>query len=160
MSQGPIGGFTHYLGEEYLGGIIFHLYKWSDGLEHGLIVHPNESQLQWQTTGTLRNADRVEDGAYNTNLMTGSPAKNYINGLGSGWYLPSIDELSLIFYNRYSIDKGFRGKAGSTPFSIQSKYWSSTEYIATVSLAFDFYTSSTIRESKTSYNYVRAIKAF
>ena len=33
-----VGGFTHYLGEAYNGGIIYYLYKGSDGLEHGLIV--------------------------------------------------------------------------------------------------------------------------
>ena len=77
-------GFTHYLGEAKDGGIIFYLYKGSDGLEHGLIVALTESTGAWQTTGTLVNANRTEDGVFNTALMTNSPAKTYIAGLGAG----------------------------------------------------------------------------
>ena len=87
-AQSPIGGFTHYLGEAFNGGIIYYLYKGSDGLEHGLIVALTESSAAWQTSGTLVNANRTEDGAYNTTLMTGSPAATYIESLGAGWYLP------------------------------------------------------------------------
>jgi len=61
-----VGGFTHYLGEAFNGGIIYYLYKGSDGLEHGLIVALTESTAEWQTSPTLVNADRTEDGAYNT----------------------------------------------------------------------------------------------
>ena len=69
------GGFVHYLGEDFGGGIIYHLYKGSDGLEHGLIVSKTESTAVWQATGTLTGADRTEDGAYNTGLMTLSDAE-------------------------------------------------------------------------------------
>jgi len=103
-----VGGFSHYLGEAFNGGIIYYLYKGSDGLEHGLIVALTESSFAWQTTATLVNANRTEDGAYNTNLMIGSPAKTYITSLGAGWYLPSIDELGLLYYNRYRVQKGLR----------------------------------------------------
>jgi prophage DNA circulation protein len=37
------GSGTHYLGEEYLGGIIFNLYTTSDGTQHGLIVSKTET---------------------------------------------------------------------------------------------------------------------
>ena len=122
-----VGGFTHYLGEAFNGGIIYYLYKGSDSLEHGLIVALTESAAAWQTTGTLVNANRTEDGAYNTTLMTGSPAATYITGLGAGWYLPSIDELGLLYYNRYSAQKGLR-TGGNTLLSNTANYWSSTEY--------------------------------
>ena len=129
-TNASVGGFTHYLGELYNGGIIFELYKGSDGLEHGLIVSLTEStnaitsNVSWQTSGTLTNANRTEDGAYNTNLMTGSPAKNYINSLGSGWYLPSIDELVILYNNRFYAQKGLRA-GGNT--LLKGAYWSSTE---------------------------------
>jgi hypothetical protein len=32
------GNFTHYIGEQYGGGVIFHLWKDNVGVEHGLIV--------------------------------------------------------------------------------------------------------------------------
>jgi len=130
-------GFTHYLGEAFNGGIIFYLYKGSDGLEHGLIVALTESTAQWQSSATLVNANRTEDGAFNTALMTNSPAATYIAGLGAGWYLPSIDELGLLYYNRYSVQKALRA-GGSTLLSNTANYWSSTEYSATIAYSFHF----------------------
>ena len=159
--QGPAGatGFTHYLGEAFDEGIIFYLYKGSDGLEHGLIVALEESIEKWQTTGTLVNANRTEDGVYNTNLMTNSPAKTYIESLGTGWYLPSIDELGLLYYNRYSAQKGLRS-GGNTLLSNTAKYWSSTEYYATVAFFFEFYYGSPFTNVKTVINTVRGVRAF
>ena len=82
---GPLGGFTHRIGEEKDGGIIFHLYIGDDGMEHGLIVSKTEqANTQWQSSTSLVNANRSWDGAYNTNLMTDSPAKDYVQSLGPG----------------------------------------------------------------------------
>jgi hypothetical protein len=155
-----VGGFTHYLGEAFNGGIIYYLYKGSDGLEHGLIVALTESTATWQTTGTLVNANRTEDGAYNTTLMTGSPAATYITSLGAGWYLPSIDELGLLYYNRYSAQKGLR--AGShTLLSNTAFYWSSTEFNATDAYFFDFHGGfAGSLYGKTSTFTVRGVRAF
>jgi hypothetical protein len=159
-ANGQVGGFTHYLGEAYLGGIIFYLYKGSDGLEHGLIVALTESTAAWQTTGTLVNADRTEDGAYNTNLMTGSPAATYIAGLGAGWYLPSIDELGLLYYNRYSAQKGLR-TGGNTLLSGAAYYWSSTEYPPySGAYHFNFGVGYASISGKTNSYFVRGVKAF
>jgi hypothetical protein len=36
------GCFKHYIGEEFGGGVIFHLWKDSKGIEHGLIVDLND----------------------------------------------------------------------------------------------------------------------
>lgn len=154
------GGFNHYLGELFNGGIIFDLYKGSDGLEHGLILALAESSQAWQTTGTLVNANRTEDGAYNTGLMTISPAKTYITTLGAGWYLPSIDELEKMYYNRYYAQKGLR--AGSyTLLSSTATYWSSTESSATDAHAFYFYAgSSNNNMGKINTLIVRGVKAF
>jgi len=155
----PIGGFTHYLGEAFNGGIIYYLYKGSDGLEHGLIVALTESTAQWQTLGTLVNANRTEDGAYNTTLMTGSSAATYIATLGAGWYLPSIDELGLLYYNRYSAQKGLR-TGGNTLLSNGTSYWSSTEYGATNAYNFTFKNGAADNASKTYTTTVRGIRAF
>jgi hypothetical protein len=153
-------GFTHYLGEAFNGGIIFYLYKGSDGLEHGLIVALTESTpLAWQTVGTLVNANRTEDGAYNTTLMTGSPAATYIAGLGAGWYLPSINELALLYYNMYSAQKGLR-TGGNTLLSSSADYWSSTEYNATNAYLFYFGNGSAYDRNKTATLTVRGVRAF
>ena len=155
-----VGGFTHYLGQAFNGGIIYYLYKGSDSLEHGLIIALTESTAVWQTTATLVNANRTEDGVYNTNLMTGSPAKTYIATLGTGWYLPSIDELGLLYYNRYSAQKGLRA-GGNTLLSNAASYWSSTEYTAaTHARTFDFFGGCASYRDKTLTIIVRGVRAF
>jgi hypothetical protein len=154
-----VGGFTHYLGEAFNGGIIYYLYKGSDGLEHGLIVALTESTAAWQTSGSLVNANRTEDGAYNTNLMTNSPAKTYIQTLGAGWYLPSIDELGLLYYNRYSAQKGLRAGV-NTLLSNLASYWSSNENTATNACIFSFSDGYQINNSKTNITALRGVRAF
>ncbi|WP_395050023.1 hypothetical protein [Flavobacterium sp.] len=158
-AAGPIGGFTHYLGEAFNGGIIYHLYKGSDGLEHGLIVALTESTAAWQTPATLVNANRSWDGNYNTGLMTGSPAATYIAGLGAGWYLPSIDELGLLYYNRYSAQKGLWA-GGNTLLSSTAYYWSSTEYSATYASTFFFNNGNATNSDKRITSTVRGVRAF
>jgi hypothetical protein len=160
-ANAAVGGFTHYLGEAFNGGIIYYLYKGSDGLEHGLIVALTESLAAWQTTGTLVNANRTEDGAYNTNLMSGSPAATYIASLGAGWYLPSIDELALLYYNRYSAQKGLR-TSGNTLLSNIAYYWSSTEYNANSAYAFNFNLGYATNANKAGAGtaIVRGVRAF
>lgn len=152
-------GFTHYLGELYLGGIIFELYKGSDGLEHGLIVSLTESTAVWQTTNTLVNANRSEDGAFNTALMTGSPAATYIATLGVGWYLPSIDELNILYNNRYYANKGLR-LGGYTLISRTALYWSSTEYTSNSAYALFSFVGSFGQQDKSDANNIRGIRAF
>ena len=158
-TNGQVGGFTHYLGEAFNGGIIYYLYKGSDGLEHGLIVALTESTAQWQTTGTLVTANRTEDGAFNTNLMTGSPAATYIATLGAGWYLPSIDELGLLYYNRFTVQKALR-TGGNTLLSNTANYWSSTEYDATYAYSFNFVNGYAYGNFKTTTDTVRGVRAF
>jgi hypothetical protein len=154
-----VGGFTHYLGEAFNGGIIYYLYKGSDGLERGLIVALTESTGAWQTTATLVNANHTENGAFNTNLMTGSPAKNYVTGLGVGWYLPSIDELGLLYYNRYSAQKGLRS-GGYTLLSSTTPYWSSTESNGPLAHIFGFNVGYANIDFKTYTYTVRGVRAF
>ncbi len=130
--------FKHYLGEEYMGGIIFNIYKGSDGNEHGLIVAKTESLVIWNLTDTILGADRTWDGAYNTAKMGAggnSPAYNYVTSLGQGWYIPAIDELVLLYQSRFYVNKAL--KAGNyalvsgknTPFANGTAfpYASSTE---------------------------------
>ena len=158
-STGNVGGFVHYLGEDFNGGIIYYLYKGSDGLEHGLVVSKTESTAVWQASSTFTNANRTEDGSYNTTLMTSSAAATYVTSLGAGWYLPSIDELNLLYYNRYSAQKGLR--AGSfTLLSAINNYWSSTEYDTGNAYFFYFTGGYSTGGSKNNTFSVRGVRAF
>tara|TARA_R110000868_G_scaffold30239_1_gene112106 strand:+ start:3272 stop:3928 length:657 start_codon:yes stop_codon:yes gene_type:complete len=130
MEQICANSFVHYLGEEFEGGIIYHLYKDSLGVEHGLIVNKAEQgALKWQNIGTATTAVRTEDGVFNTNLMTDSPAEAYVTGLTDGgfsdWYLPSIDESNLLYDNRFNTNKALR--SGAFTLLSTATYWSSTE---------------------------------
>jgi len=155
---------THYLGEEFGGGVIYHLYIGSDGNQHGLIVNKTESTASWQTTTITTNATRSWDGAYNTGLMTGSPAATYVNGLTDGgfsdWYLPSIDELRRLYANRDFANKALNAIGGATLLSNTANYWSSTESNSANAFRFYFYGGYADNNGKPSALSVRAVRAF
>jgi len=163
------GSAARYLGEEYLGGIIYYLYLDANGVQRGLIVSKTQTNTQWQSTNSLTNANRSWDGAFNTNLMTNSPARTWINnnfntgGLNAGagvWYLPSIDELRLIFDNRSFINK-WLNNAGGTLLTT-AVYWSSTEDGVNDAWIFNFFSGGANFSlvSKSNDRSVRAIRAF
>ena len=158
-ANASVGGFTHYIGETFNGGVIYYLYKGSDGLEHGLIVSTTESIAKWQTTGVLVNADRSWDGVYNTNLISGSPAVNYIATLGPNWYLPSLDELILLHGSRFEVNKALFIN-NQTLLSLSLYYWSSTEYSSSDALSYDFLTGYTDVSGKNLNYGVRGVKSF
>jgi hypothetical protein len=152
-----------YLGQDTLGGIVFYIYIGSDGNQHGLIVNKNESTAQWQSSGTTTNATRSWDGAYNTGLMTSSPAADYVNGLTDGgftdWYLPSIDELSILWHNRFHANNALNA-GGFTLLSNNAYYWSSTENNASFAFYFYFTNGLAFTNSKSNTYSVRAVRAF
>ena len=155
-----VSGFSHYIGEAFNGGVIYYLFKGSDGLEHGLIVSTTESLAQWQSPSSLVNANRSWDGAYNTSLMTASPAANYIATLGPNWYLPSLDELILLHHSRFQVNKTLFTN-GQTLLSLSLYYYSSTEYSNSEVFGFDFMTGYSTNIPKSSLNYgVRGVKSF
>ena len=158
-ANAQVSGFSHYIGETFNGGVIYYIYKGSDGLEHGLIVSTTESIAKWQTTGVLVNADRSWDGVYNTNLISGSPAVNYIATLGPNWYLPSLDELILLHGSRFEVNKALFTN-NQTLLSLSLYYWSSTEYSASEALSYDFLTGYTDVSGKTLNYGVRGVKSF
>lgn len=165
-AESVTGGSSNdfYLGQDTLGGIVFYIYIGSDGNQHGLIVNKNESTAQWQSGGiTTTNATRSWDGAYNTGLMTNSPAANYVNGLTDGgftdWYLPSIDELSILWQNRFQVNNALNA-GGFTLLSNTGTYWSSTEYDGSYACPFNFYNGNASSNYKATTFHVRAVRAF
>jgi hypothetical protein len=159
-----LGGSSHYLGEPFGGGIIYYLYKDIGGIEHGLIVNKAETATVWQAVATTTNADRSWDGAFNTALMTDSAAATYVDGLADGgftdWYLPSVDELNLLWDNRYSANKALSAIGGADLVSMFSLYWSSTEYSPDTALNFSFFNGNSSFSYKYLAHLTRAIRSF
>lgn len=154
------GSGTHYLGEEYLGGIIFYLYTDATGIQKGLVVSKTETTATWSGSTLVVGADRTEDGAYNMNLMPAdSPARVRVEALGTGWYLPSIDELSILWHNRFHVNKTARA-VSSTLLSTAATYWSSTESNAAYAFGFYFNGGNSGGNDKTKTYSVRAVRAF
>ena len=151
-----------YLGQDTLGGIVFYIYIGSNGNQHGLIVNKNESTAKWQSSGTTTNAKRSWDGVYNTGLMTGSPAATYVNGLTDGgftdWYLPSIDELSILWQNRFHANNAL--SAGGFTLLSNALYWSSNEDFPANAFPIYFFNGVTFSYNKTNTYSVRAVRAF
>jgi hypothetical protein len=171
-----IGGvsFTHYIGEEFGGGVIFHLWKDSDGEEHGLIVdlvNLSGDEVWSNIDQTLigLEAQSSWDGLSNSNAIvsqeghTNSAAAlclNSTNGGQNDWYLPSIDELSLLWHSRFNVNKSLSSIEEASPLLLAARYWSSTEYLGNAAWLLTFTTGTTLNPVKTYKNWVRAIRAF
>ena len=167
------GNFTHYIGEEYGGGVIFHLWKDNAGVEHGLIVALTDQSISqaWSNVTSAKigtSAQSSWDGLSNSNSIVGqaghtsSAAKlclDLVSGGQSDWYLPSIQELNMLWNNYYTVSRALSQISGATQLS-DSAYWSSSEYYDSYAWYFIFNYGSTYYSGKDSTFYVRAVRAF
>ena len=151
------------IGDSYAGGIIFYV---DSTFLHGLICAENDQSenAPWGCQGTaISGADgtTIGTGVQNTNdIMTGCTSTGIaaricsnleLNGYDD-WFLPSIDELNLIYTNIHTKTLG--------SFSITGFYWSSTEYLASTAHIVDFNNGFLNHYSKNDLGCVRAIRAF
>ena len=167
------GNFTHYIGEQYGGGVIFHLWKDIAGVEHGLIValtDQSTSQAWSNVTSTLigTSAQSSWDGLSNSNAIVGqathtsSAAKlclDLVSGGQSDWYLPSIQELNMLWNNYYTVARTLSQIGGATQLA-NNYYWSSSEYDYNYAWYFIFYNGESYGSNKFYSLYVRAVRAF
>lgn len=172
IQPGP-GGLTHYVGEEYGGGVIFHVYLDENKEEHGLIVSAEYLGLaQWSNiTSGLTTGSSTWDGPNNTVAMQSQAGatsgawklcNDYINDGYIDWYLPAIDELVLLFNARFNVNQTLSSIAGADELNYDP-LWSSTEFSAITAFMCDFYAGIpniyTYPNKQTQYN-VRAIRKF
>lgn len=168
---------VHYIGQFYGGGIIFYVDQTGN---HGLICSVIElsTASTWSdmpTTLIGLTAQSDWDGQSNSNAMilqsiSNSAADicdtytntNYGTGIYSDWYLPAIDQLSLIYHVKYQLNKALDSDGNSaTTALVKNSYWSSTECSSTSAWAYDFITGTVIGNDKLCTPvHVRAIRAF
>ena len=160
VSGGGSGGnFTHYIGEAFGGGVIFHLWKDNAGVEHGLIVDLTDlstSEVWSNVDQTLigLSAQSSWDGLSNSNAIVGQTGHtnssaalclNSTNGSQSDWYLPSVEELDLLYQKKIDVNRSLRSISGASELITNinltqnpgTLYWSSTESSANFSWARD-----------------------
>jgi hypothetical protein len=175
VSGGGTGGnFTHYIGEEFGGGVIFQLWKDAQGLEHGLIVDKTDlstSQV-WSNIDQILigpSAQSTWDGLSNSNAIVGQAGHtssaaalclNSINGGQNDWYLPSIQELDMLWNNYYTVARSLMQISGATQLT-SAYYWSSTEINSFSAYFFNTELGSIVNNTlKEGPYYVRAVRAF
>jgi hypothetical protein len=167
------------IGSTYQGGIIF----WLDGNGGGLIAAPTDqtNAAQWGCYGTLlgANGSSIGTGAQNTiTIEAGCTASgiaadicaNLTLGEFSDWFLPSREELDLMWLNLADSDGdginlgpsdpnnlgGFLGNTGNNFMY----YWSSTELNGGGAMFRRFLDGNEYDGGKTILLSVRAVRAF
>jgi hypothetical protein len=157
----------HYIGESFDGGTVFWL---DDSGRHGLISTTSD-----QSAGTTWNAGTNSFVVGTTGGFGGGESSTFEiiatqrAGTGtvyaarqcaeltvstggsqlSGWYLPSISELVIMYQNRTSIG-GFSSAI----------YWSSSQATDTYALGIDFSNGNSSSSAKSSSLHVRCIRKF
>jgi len=142
-SLNNIGSFNHYIGEQYGGGVIFHLWKDEFGWEeHGLIVDITDLSIEqyWSSAVDL--------------------CLNSTSGYEDDWYLPSADELSLLWHSRFDVNIALSTMYGATVLPVVGLYWSSSEVDSYIALGLSFETGTLFQHSKDWPISVRAVRAF
>jgi hypothetical protein len=175
------GNFTHYIGEEFGGGVIFHLWKDATGTEHGLIVDKVDLSIgqAWSNVAQVAigpSAKSPWDGLSNSSAIvsqaghTNSAAALCINSSNGGytdWYLPATDELERLYINRLEVNASLRGISGASElkrFDSSNQYyvayWSSAEANYNGAFGFSFADGDVQYGSKDFTYHVRAVRAF
>jgi hypothetical protein len=176
-TTGNSGGFTHYIGELFGGGIVVSVWK-TAGVEHGLIASLTDlsTDIQWTTPSFQQinigpTARSPINGLANTNAIVAQAGagttyaaglcKAYNAGGFTDWYLPASWELNQC-YNAAMIVNELLGNTNGFQFSNinYSYYWSSTED-GNVNAWFQYFSGgNTFGNGKNPNVAVRAVRRF
>ena len=152
------------IGKTYQGGIIFYIDRTG---AHGLIAAPTDQSdgIEWNN-GSLIEIGATGTGLFNTNKIVtvqgaGSYAAmlcfNLVIGAYSDWYLPSKDELNLMYQN---IGPGAAEPLTNIGGFFSAYYWSSSETAFSNAWAKNFIDDIPYNSNKSFTHAVRAVRAF
>ncbi len=167
---------TPVVGDPFQGGVLAYLLQPGDigydpNVPHGIIAAPNDlSSTTWGCGGTLisgADGTAIGTGALNTTqILNGCPSPTIAAGVCQNlvlngyddWYLPSRNELTILYNNREVIG-GFT--TSNVGFGLEY-YWSSTEYNNDASFAWvrDFGSGYSGNGGKNGSYRVRPIRQF
>ena len=171
MTGGAAASVPITIGTTYGGGIVFYVFQQGDpgyvaGQYHGLIaatVDCDQGYATWGCYGTFRGTSTVlGSGAANTTILStcgenSIAAKRAVSFNGGGftdWYLPSKDELNLLYINKNLVGaSGFVHQYGDN-------YWTSTDNSYGYAYYQDFNDGSQQGQDKNTQMHVRAIRTF
>lgn len=169
----PVAGETYAIGNLYYAkedktvpiGVV---YEITNGGLHGKIISLDEAtSLAWSIENIVTNAIDTDNGKENTSLLSALPdnamkypANAWCTSKGSGWYMPSVNEMISICKVAFLLNVTLLEK-GEKPIEDSGKYWTSTEINENQSYSV-INTSSFSRPntSKSTTAKVRAVYAF
>ena len=160
------------------GGVIFHRYLDGDTQNYLVVATTDLSTSSaWSNVDSTligSTAQSTWNGLSNSSAIvaqsgfTSGAAKlclDSTNNLQTDWYLPAIDELNLLYNNRFNVNRTLSGASsastivGATQIGLNT-YWSSTESFSNSAWLFYFNTGTPNNNNKNTTYYVRAIRKF
>ncbi|MBR6544556.1 MAG: DUF1566 domain-containing protein, partial [Alistipes sp.] len=146
------------------------VYQERTAYSGGMMVSALESNMKSWSTGSnatiFKNANDDDNGIANVEIIksiadwsTKHPAFEWCSTYGLGWYLPAVNELSMIYNQKATINT----KLSSKGYGLLGTYyyWSSTASTSQAYAKCVYFKDGTIKEASMSQTYyVRAILAF
>ena len=140
-------------------GIVFEV--WNNGYSGKIVSLKHSDKIrQWRVNGSLDIGKTfgVTDGRdimyyrEKAESVTADDAFGWCHRMGSGWYLPTIEELKAIYKNRSLIEPKLKNKL--------DRYWSSTEYSAEKAYCIEKGSGHVWHSEKHYGCHIRAVKTF
>lgn len=148
-------------------GVVFEVTP--DG-RHGKIVSLEEAKMFWSNEMKETGATSRTDGMKNMQAVykiegwrEKYPVFAWCAKLGEGWYLPAIEELSVLYKSVKTVNKEMERQGARrirTAFFIIAFLWSSTTFDEFCVWYVDMRNGSADLVNKYDYNYVRAVAKF